>query len=62
MRVLERNEEYIVESTAYGGVRKNHRDYSTTPELIDYGIKSREDWEAKWITDSCSKSSRDLMP
>ncbi len=32
--------EYIVESTTYGGVRKNHRDYSTTPELIDYGIKS----------------------
>jgi uroporphyrinogen decarboxylase len=46
VRVLERSEEYIVESTPYGGVRKNHRDYSTTPELIDYGIKTREDWEA----------------
>jgi uroporphyrinogen decarboxylase len=46
VRVLERNDEYIVESTAYGSVRKNHRDYSTTPELIDYAIKCREDWEA----------------
>ena len=46
IRVLERNDEYIIESTAYGGVRKNHRDYSTTPELLDYGVKSREDWEA----------------
>lgn len=46
VRVLERNDEYIVETTPYGGVRKNHRDYSTTPELIDYGIKTRADWEA----------------
>ncbi|MCS7222381.1 MAG: uroporphyrinogen decarboxylase family protein [Anaerolineae bacterium] len=46
VRVLYRSEEYIVETTPYGGVRKNHRDYSTTPELIDYGIKTREDWEA----------------
>lgn len=46
VRVLHRSEEYIVETTPYGGVRKNHRDYSTTPELIDYGVKTREDWEA----------------
>lgn len=46
VRVLERSPEYIVETTPYGGVRKNHRDYSTTPELIDYGVKTREDWEA----------------
>lgn len=46
VRVLEKSAEYIVETTAYGGVRKNHRDYSTTPELIDYGIKERQDWEA----------------
>jgi uroporphyrinogen decarboxylase len=46
IRVLQRSPEYIVETTPYGGVRKNHRDYSTTPELIDYGIKTREDWEA----------------
>ena len=46
VRVLERSPEYIVETTPYGGVRRNHRDRSTTPELIDYGIKSRADWEA----------------
>jgi uroporphyrinogen decarboxylase len=45
VRVLERTPEYITESTSYGGVRKNHRDYSTTPELIDYGIKTRADWD-----------------
>jgi uroporphyrinogen decarboxylase len=46
VRVVERTPEYIVETTPYGGVRRNHRDRSTTPELIDYGIKSREGWEA----------------
>lgn len=44
VRVLERNETYIVETTPYGGVRKNFRDYSTTPEIIDWPIKSKEDW------------------
>jgi len=46
VRVVERSPEYIVETTPYGGVRRNHRDHSTTPELIDYGIKTRADWEA----------------
>jgi uroporphyrinogen decarboxylase len=45
VRVLERTEEYITETTPYGGIRRNHRDYSTTPEIIDYGLKTREDWE-----------------
>jgi uroporphyrinogen decarboxylase len=44
VKVLERNETYIVETTPYGGVRKNFRDYSTTPEIIDWPIKSKEDW------------------
>jgi uroporphyrinogen decarboxylase len=43
--VLYENEEYIVEKNSFGGVRKNHRDYSTTPMIIDYPCKSREDWE-----------------
>jgi len=46
IRIVERSAEYVVKTTAYGGVRKNHWDFSTTPELIDYGVKSREDWEA----------------
>ena len=35
-----------MEKDSYGGVRKNHRDFSTTPIIIDYPCKSREDWEA----------------
>lgn len=46
IRVLERNETFIVETTATGGVRKNFRDYSTTPEIVDWPVRSREDWVA----------------
>ncbi|MBI3971127.1 MAG: hypothetical protein HY332_07535 [Chloroflexi bacterium] len=45
VRVLERTDEYIVESTADGGVRRNHRDRSTTPEVIECPIRTRDDWE-----------------
>ena len=45
VRVLERSDEYIVETTAWGGIRKNHLDRSTTPEIIDYRIRTRDDWE-----------------
>jgi len=38
--VLYEDEEYIVERNSFGGVRKNHRDYSTTPQIIDYVCKS----------------------
>ncbi|TKJ47958.1 hypothetical protein CEE34_01220 [Candidatus Aerophobetes bacterium Ae_b3a] len=44
VKVVEENEEYIVTTTPYGGLRRNHKDYSTTPEIIDYPCKSREDW------------------
>jgi len=44
VKVLERNETYIVETTPYGGIRRNFRDYSTTPEIIDWPVKSKEDW------------------
>lgn len=45
IEVLYENEEYVVERNEYGAVRRNHRDRSTTPELIDWPCKSREDWE-----------------
>ncbi len=45
VEVIEEDEEYIVERDEYGGVRKNHRDFSTTPMIIDYPCKRREDWE-----------------
>ncbi len=44
IRMLERNETFIVETTSTGGVRKNFRDYSTTPEVLDWPIKSKDDW------------------
>jgi uroporphyrinogen decarboxylase len=45
VRVLEETDEYVVETTSCGGVRRNHKDFSTTPEIIDYPCKSRADWE-----------------
>ena len=43
--VLSIDDEYITEKDSFGGVRKNHRDVTTTPLIIDYPCKSREDWE-----------------
>jgi len=45
VEVLREDAEYIVERNAFGGIRRNHRDYSTTPEIIGYQVNSREDWE-----------------
>jgi len=45
VKTLEKNEEFIIETTPFGGIRKNFRDYTTTPEIIDYKIKSKKDWE-----------------
>jgi len=45
VEVLHEDREYIIERNAFGGVRRNHRDRSTTPQIIDYPCKSREDWE-----------------
>ncbi len=45
VKVLEKNEEYIITTTPQGGKRRNHRDYSTTPEIIDYPIKTKDDWK-----------------
>ena len=44
VRVVDEDDEYITETTSMGGVRKNHRDYSTTPEVVDCPIKSQNDW------------------
>jgi uroporphyrinogen decarboxylase len=45
VEVVEETEEYILHTTSFGGLRRDHKDYSTTPEVIDYPCKSREDWE-----------------
>jgi uroporphyrinogen decarboxylase len=43
-RVISEDEEYVVESTPTGGVRRNHKDYSTTPDVVDCPIKKKDDW------------------
>ncbi len=45
VKTLQKDEQYVVESTPYGGVRKNFRTYASTPEIIDWGVKSKADWE-----------------
>jgi len=45
VEVIREDARYIVERNSFGGIRRNHRDYSTTPEIIDWPVKSREDWE-----------------
>ena len=44
VKVISENDEYITETTPYGGVRRNHKDLSTTPEVIDCPIKKKDDW------------------
>jgi len=46
VRTVEETEEFVVHTTPYGGLFRDHKDYSTTPEVLDYPCKSREDWEA----------------
>jgi len=45
VRVMEKNEEFIITTTSCGGRIKNHRDYSTTPEIIDWPVKTKDDWK-----------------
>ena len=44
-KVVERTDRYIIETTSTGGKRKNFIDYSTTPEIIDWPIKTKADWK-----------------
>ena len=44
VKVLREDTEYIVETDEWGGIRRNHKDRATTPEIIDSPIKSKDDW------------------
>ncbi|RIK29218.1 MAG: hypothetical protein DCC55_38195 [Chloroflexi bacterium] len=46
VKTLHKDNEYLVETTPYGGVRKNFRTFVSTPEIIQWGIKTKADWEA----------------
>ncbi|MBU0608240.1 MAG: hypothetical protein KKI08_10140 [Armatimonadetes bacterium] len=45
VEVIEEDEEYVVRTTSFGGLRRDHKDYSSTPEIIEWPCKSRDDWE-----------------
>ncbi len=45
IEIVDEDEEYILRTTQHGGLRRDHKDYSSTPEIIDYPCKTREDWE-----------------
>jgi len=45
-KVMEENNEYIIETTPYGCIQRNRKDYASTPEVIDYPIKKKDDWLA----------------
>ncbi len=45
VETVEETDEYIMQTTPYGGLRRNHKNYSTTPEVVDYPVKTRDDWE-----------------
>lgn len=42
---IEEDEEYVLERTPYGALRRQHRDRSTTPEIVEYPIHAYEDWQ-----------------
>jgi uroporphyrinogen decarboxylase len=44
-KTLHKDNEYIIETTPYGGIRKNFRTYASTPEIIGWAIKTKEDWD-----------------
>jgi len=47
VEVLEKNERFILVRSSTGGIDRNFRDYSSTPEIVDRPIKTKKDWEEK---------------
>ena len=45
VKVIAKDDVYITETTPSGGVRRNFRTYTSTPEIIDWPVKSVSDWE-----------------
>lgn len=44
VKTLHKDHVFIIETTPYGGVRKNFRTYASTPEILGWAVKSKEDW------------------
>lgn len=45
VKTLHKDSEYVIETTPYGGVRKNFRTFASTPEIVQWAVKSKADWE-----------------
>ncbi len=45
IEIVEETDEYIICTTPAGGLRRDRKDYASTPEIIDYPCKNRDDWE-----------------
>ena len=45
VKTVEEDEKYITKTTQYGGLRRDHKEYSSTPEIVDYPVKTQDDWE-----------------
>jgi uroporphyrinogen decarboxylase len=43
--VIERTDEYIIERNSWGDLTKNWLDHRSTPELLDFSIKTRAQWD-----------------
>ena len=45
VRMLTEDEESVIETTPYGGLRRNRKDYASAPEWLEFPCDSRRDWE-----------------
>ena len=43
--IIEEDAEYVLERTVYGQLRRQHRDRSSTPEILDWPVRTIEDWK-----------------
>jgi len=44
--IVERTGEYVIERDGWGYLKRNWADRRSTPELLDFAVKSRADWDA----------------
>ena len=45
VKIVEETDEYIVCTTPAGGLRRDRKDYASTPQIVDCPCKNRDDWE-----------------
>jgi len=45
VETIEENDDYVIQRTPYGRTQKSWRGRASTPELMDYAVKERGDWE-----------------